>query len=270
MTRAGPNRSVGLVLVAALASFTANLDLSIVNLALPVIGRAFGVSQSELAWTVNAYVLPYAVSILAVGRLADRFGHRSVIVWGAVLFTVGSVVSAVAPGYGVLLAGRVMQGLGGSALLTVGLAIISASFAGAERGRALGLYFASGASAAVVGPIVGGLLTSVDPSTGVRLLGVSVSGLADQATRQLTLDDAAEADRAGGGGDEGSRWSEASYAMDRIRERFGSSAIGPASVVGERGLRVKRTGDQQWGPGAEGPAAEGPAAEGRGGGDGQS
>lgn len=103
-----------------------------------------------------------------------------------------------------------------------------------------------------------GLLTLVDPSTGVRLLGVSVSGLSDQATRQLTLDDAAEADRAGGGGDEGSRWSEASYAMDRIRERFGSAAIGPASVVGERGLRVKRTGDQQWGPGAEGAGAEGP------------
>ena len=161
MTRAGPDRPVGLILVAALASFTANLDLSIVNLALPVIGRAFDVSQSELAWTVNAYVLPYAVSILAVGRLADRFGHRTVIAWGAGLFALGSVVSAVAPGYGVLLAGRVVQGLGGSALLTVGLAIISASFAGAERGRALGFYFAAGASAAVIGPIVGGLLTSV-------------------------------------------------------------------------------------------------------------
>jgi len=157
----GPGRSAAIVALAALASFTANVDLSIVNLALPVIGRAFETTQTELAWTVNAYVLPYAVSILAVGRLADRFGHRTLIVAGALLFAAGSVASAVAPGYGILLAGRVLQGLGGSALLTVGLAIISASFTGAERGRALGIYFAAGASAAVVGPIVGGLLTSV-------------------------------------------------------------------------------------------------------------
>jgi DNA polymerase-4 len=96
------------------------------------------------------------------------------------------------------------------------------------------------------------LLDGVDPSPGVRLLGVSVSGLAEQATRQLTLDDAEEQDRAGGGGDEASRWSEASYAMDRIRARFGDAAIGPASVASDRGLRVKRRGDQQWGPGDEG------------------
>jgi len=160
-TEGAPRGPAAIVILAALASFTANVDLSIVNLALPVIGRAFETTQTELAWTVNAYVLPYAVSILAVGRLADGFGHRAVIVGGALLFAAGSVASALAPGYGILLAGRVLQGLGGSALLTVGLAMISATFSGAERGRALGIYFAAGASAAVVGPIVGGLLTSV-------------------------------------------------------------------------------------------------------------
>ena len=94
------------------------------------------------------------------------------------------------------------------------------------------------------------LLDHVDPSPGVRLLGVSVSGLADEATRQLTLDDALAAERPGSEGDGPSRWSDASYAMDRIRARFGDTAIGPASVAGERGLRIKRQGDQQWGPGA--------------------
>jgi EmrB/QacA subfamily drug resistance transporter len=156
-----PARPAALILLAALASFTANLDLSIVNLALPVIGRAFGTTQSELAWTVNAYVLPYAVSILAVGRLADRFGHRRTLTGAACLFALGSLVAAAAPSYPFLLAGRAVQGLGGSGLLTVGLAIVSANFSGAERGRALGWYFASGATAAVVGPLVGGLLTSV-------------------------------------------------------------------------------------------------------------
>jgi DNA polymerase IV len=92
------------------------------------------------------------------------------------------------------------------------------------------------------------LLGAVDPTQGVRLLGVSVTGLADGGTRQLTLDDAA-----------GAGWDEASGAVDRIRSRFGSAAIGPAAVVGPDGLRVKRRGDQQWGPGSSaGGAGNGP------------
>jgi MFS family permease len=154
-------RPGALVAVSVLAAFTANLDLSIVNLALPVIGSAFEVSQSTLAWAVNAYVLPFAVSILAVGRLGDRYGLRPVLAVGGVLFAAGAALSALAPDYGTLLAGRVAQGVGGAALLTIGLASISATFQGAERGRALGLYFAAGAMAAVVGPLVGGLLTSI-------------------------------------------------------------------------------------------------------------
>jgi EmrB/QacA subfamily drug resistance transporter len=155
-----PDRPALLIAVAALAAFTANVDLSIVNLALPLVGHAFRTTQSELAWTVNAYVVPYAVSILAVGRLGDGFGHRRVLVGGALLFALGSITSAAAPAYAVLVAGRVLQGLGGSALLTIGLAIVSANFVGPERGRALGLYFAAGAGAAVVGPIVGGFLAA--------------------------------------------------------------------------------------------------------------
>ena len=82
-------RPGALVAVSVLAAFTANFDLQIVNLALPVIGEAFGVSQSTLAWAVNAYVLPFAVSILAVGRLGDRFGLRPVLTIGGLLFAVG-------------------------------------------------------------------------------------------------------------------------------------------------------------------------------------
>ena len=149
-----------IIAVTVLAAFTANVDLSIVNLALPVVGRAFEVGQSDLAWTVNAYVLPYAVSILAVGRLADRVGHRRVLAVGALLFLLGSLVAAAAPTYLFLLVGRAIQGLGGSALLTIGLAIISVNFTGPARGRALGLYFAAGASAAVVGPLIGGWLAT--------------------------------------------------------------------------------------------------------------
>ena len=151
---------VTLLGVAVLASFTANVDLSIVNLALPTIGQSFGVSQSQLAWTVVAYVLPYAVSILAVGRLGDRFGHRRVLAAAGLVFAVGSLVASTAGVYPQLLAGRVLQGFGGAGLLTIGLAIVSANFSGAARGRGLGFYFAAGATAAVVGPLVGGVLAS--------------------------------------------------------------------------------------------------------------
>jgi DNA polymerase-4 len=81
------------------------------------------------------------------------------------------------------------------------------------------------------------LLAEIDPTPGVRLVGVTASGLVESAARQLTFDDA-----------DGPAWHEASGAVDAIRERFGGRAIGPASAVGERGLRVKRRGDAQWGP----------------------
>jgi DNA polymerase IV len=82
-----------------------------------------------------------------------------------------------------------------------------------------------------------GLLAGVDPSPGVRLLGVTASGLVEAGARQLTFGDAA-----------GPTWHEASGAVEAIRERFGDAAIGPASTVGERGLRIKRRGDAPWGP----------------------
>jgi DNA polymerase-4 len=85
------------------------------------------------------------------------------------------------------------------------------------------------------------LAATLDPSPGVRLLGVSVSGLTDQPTQQLSFTDAADP-----------AWSDVDQTVDRIRERFGSAAIGPAALVGHDGLRIKRRGDQQWGPGGGG------------------
>jgi DNA polymerase-4 len=96
------------------------------------------------------------------------------------------------------------------------------------------------------------LLAGVDPRPGVRLLGVSVSGLLAGAARQLSFDELLPAPVASGDGTLGPRggpsWHEASGAVDAIRERFGDRAIGPASAVGDRGLRVPRRGEQQWGP----------------------
>jgi DNA polymerase-4 len=92
------------------------------------------------------------------------------------------------------------------------------------------------------------LLAGVDPTPGVRLLGVSVSGLVSGAAQQLSFEDVA--DRAG------ASWHVASGAVDAIRDRFGDRAIGPASAVGESGLQVPRRGQQQWGPNEAGAADE--------------
>ncbi|MGB2940576.1 MAG: MFS transporter [Candidatus Dormiibacterota bacterium] len=155
-----PNRARLVLVTACLAAATAFLDTSIVNLALPALGKAFGTSASELAWAVNAYVLPFAISILAVGRLGDALGRRRVLAVGAAIFAVGCAGAVVAPNYPVLLAMRALQGIGASALLTLSLAVVSAGFDETARPRALGFYFAAGASAAAIGPVIGGVLTS--------------------------------------------------------------------------------------------------------------
>jgi DNA polymerase IV len=93
--------------------------------------------------------------------------------------------------------------------------------------------------APAVGAAARALLREVDPAPGVRLLGVTGSGLVEAGARQLSFDDV-----------EGPDWHHASGAVDAIRQRFGDAAIGPASSVGRRGLRVKRRGDGQWGPDA--------------------
>ena len=161
MRSASSARSLqGVLWVACIAGFTANFDLQLVNLALPQLGLAFGVNQSTLAWAVAAYVLPYAIAILAVGRLVDRYGARRVLSIGATLFAVGSLAAALAPVYGVLLVGRVFQGLGGAAMMTTALAVISATFPDAARPRAFGIFFAAGAVAAVVAPLAGAALVA--------------------------------------------------------------------------------------------------------------
>ena len=99
------------------------------------------------------------------------------------------------------------------------------------------------ASGPAIARVAKALLDDVDPAPGVRLLGVSVSGLVEGATRQLTLDDAS---RAGANGT--AAWDDATTAVDRIRARFGAGAVVPATLAGPDGIRIARRGDQQWGP----------------------
>lgn len=141
-----------------LGSGMAFLDGSIVTLALPAVDRDLDAGLVGLQWTINAYTLTLAALILVGGSLGDRLGRRKVYVIGVAWFAVASVLCAMAPTIGVLIAARGLQGIG-AALLTPGsLAIISASFDPRDRGAAIGLWSGLAGVTTAVGPLLGGWL----------------------------------------------------------------------------------------------------------------
>ena len=141
-----------------LGSSLAMLDATIVNVALPRIGRQFGASLAGLQWTVNAYTLTLAGLILLGGSLGDRVGRRRVFVIGVIWFAIASALCGLAPGIGVLIAARALQGIGGALLTPGSLAIIQASFTPADRPRAIGAWSGLGGVAGAIGPFLGGWL----------------------------------------------------------------------------------------------------------------
>jgi EmrB/QacA subfamily drug resistance transporter len=148
-----------LVLAATiLASSLAFVDGSVVNVGLPAIGRSFQGQAGDLQWVVNAYLLPLSALLLLGGALGDRFGRRAVLVLGVTLFALASAACALAPSLVWLLAGRAAQGIGAALLLPNSLAILGGSFEGEARGRAIGVWAATGAGAGAIGPVLGGWL----------------------------------------------------------------------------------------------------------------
>lgn len=147
-----------LLLATVLGSSLAFLDGSIVNIALPAIGRDLGSGVAGLQWTINAYTLTLAALILVGGSLGDRWGRRRVFVAGVVWFAVASLLCAIAPNIEVLVAARAFQGIG-AALLTPGsLALISASMDEEDRGAAIGAWSGLAGVSTAFGPLLGGWL----------------------------------------------------------------------------------------------------------------
>ena len=139
-----------------LGSSMAMLDATVVNVALPTIGRKFGASLGDLQWTVTAYTLTLAGLILLGGALGDRLGRRKVFAAGVAWFALASALCGLAPDIGVLIGARVLQGIGGALLVPGSLAIIQATFAPADRPRAVGAWSGLGGVAGAVGPLLGG------------------------------------------------------------------------------------------------------------------
>ncbi|WP_207916424.1 MFS transporter [Micromonospora sp. KC723] len=152
-------RWYGLILLCA-AQFIVVLDGSVINVAMPTIGQAFGADQQALTWVVSAYVLAFGGFLLLGGRLADLLGRRRMFVVGLVLFGVASLVGGFAGSIEVLIATRVAQGLGAAILSPAAMSIISVTFHdGIERNKAYAAWGAVGGAGGAAGVVLGGVLT---------------------------------------------------------------------------------------------------------------
>jgi EmrB/QacA subfamily drug resistance transporter len=143
----------------SLGSFMVILDMLVVATALTSIRRDLGASLEELEWTVNAYTLSFAVSLMTAAALGDRFGRRRLFAVGLAVFAVSSTGCALAPDVGWLIAARVMQGVGAAMVMPMALVLLNAAFPPERRGWAIGMYGSVTGLAALLGPVVGGVVT---------------------------------------------------------------------------------------------------------------
>src|SRR2546423_7886453 len=136
------------------------LDATIVNIALPSMGSYFHKNQTDMTWAINAYALAFGGLLLLGGRAGDILGRRRMFIIGLALFSLGSLLGGIANTYGLLLGGRVIQGLGGAIASPTALSLVTVSFPeGKERNRAFAVYAAVSGAGAALGLLLGGILT---------------------------------------------------------------------------------------------------------------
>jgi MFS family permease len=147
------NRKWWTLLAVSVATFMLLLDITVVNVALPSIRQDLGASFTDLQWVVDAYALTLAALVLPAGSLADRLGRRRLFAAGLAIFSIASLLSALAPDPTLLSLARALQGVGGAVLFAVSLALVAQEFpAGRQRGTAMGLYGATIGIAVAIGP----------------------------------------------------------------------------------------------------------------------
>ena len=172
------------LVIAVLGSGIAFLEATVVNVALPELGRDLDADMAGLQWTINGYLITLAALILLGGSLGDRYGRRRVFEVGVVWFTAASALCAVAPSIEVLVAARVVQGIGGALLTPGSLAIIEATFRQEDRARAIGAWSALTGVAGAIGPLLGGYLIDAVSWRAIFLINIPLGAFVVWASRR--------------------------------------------------------------------------------------
>ena len=171
----GERKARWVLAATVLGSSLTFVDATVVNIALPVIGKDLDAGLSALTWTVNAYTLTLACLILLGGSLGDRLGRRRVFIVGVLWFALASMLCGLAPNIHTLIAARALQGVGGALLTPGSLAILQASFRPADRGRAIGAWSGLAGIAGATGPFIGGWLIGVTSWRWIFLINVPIA-----------------------------------------------------------------------------------------------
>jgi EmrB/QacA subfamily drug resistance transporter len=167
------------------ASMVSFLDANVVNVAVPAIGREFDAGVAALQWTLTGYLLTVAALLLVAGALADRFGRHRMLVIGLVVMLASSVLCAVAPSIGTLIAARVVQGAGAALVVPTSLALLNGTLRPAERSRGIGIWAGLATIGTTVGPYAGGALVDHASWRWVFLLNLPLIGVALLALRYV-------------------------------------------------------------------------------------
>ena len=173
-----PSAPRGILAALALSMLLPALGTSIANVALPTLAATFGATFEQVRWVVLAYLLSVTALIVGAGRLGDRLGRRRLLLAGIGVFTAASALAGAAPGLGLLVAARALQGLGAATMMALTLAFVAGAVPKAQAGRAMGLIGSVSAAGTALGPAVGGLLIAHAGWPAVFLVGVPLGGLA--------------------------------------------------------------------------------------------
>jgi EmrB/QacA subfamily drug resistance transporter len=180
-----------LLLLLSVAQLMVILDISAVNVALPDLGKDLDIAQGDIGWTITSYSLIFGSLLLLGGRAADLLGRRRVFLTGLGVFTASSLATALAADATMLFAARAGQGLGAAMLSPAALSILTTSFHGPERAKALGVWGAVGGAGAAIGVLLGGVLTELVDWRAIFFINLPVGVLlAAGATRLLPADPA--------------------------------------------------------------------------------
>jgi EmrB/QacA subfamily drug resistance transporter len=176
--RYGTAQGRWVIVAAVLGSGVVFLDGTVVNVALPALSRDLGASVRGLQWILDSYLVTLSALLLLGGNAGDRHGRRSMFVLGLFGFVFASVLCGLAPGVGLLIVARALQGVAGALLVPASLSIISSAFDGDDRGRAIGAWSGLAAVAGAVGPLVGGWLVDAGSWRLIFFLNVPVAAVA--------------------------------------------------------------------------------------------